>query len=559
MLAPPLLDALIDRILAEDLAGGDLTSEACIEASARATGTAVARQALVVCGGAVFRRVFERLDPDARFEGLAAEGAALPLGAPLWRVAGNARALLSGERTALNLTQRMSGVATAARRYVEALPAGSTTRITDTRKTTPGLRPLERYAVRTGGAHNHRDNLGSAVLIKDNHLVAAGGIAVAVARARARAPHTSRIEVEVASLAELEQAIKAGADIIMLDNFTLADVHEAVRRVRALPGAPPLLEVSGRITLPRIGELAAAGVDLISCGALTHSAPAADIALDSGAVSDLSAAAVARELDRLGAPVGRPLVVVPVTASTNDDARAAAAGAAHGASFVADAQTAGRGRGGHAWHSPPGENVYLSVVLRPRVPAGGIAPITLAVGVAVALALEAALGGRSPVWVKWPNDVLAGPAGARRKLAGVLVEGQLRGGEVVSLVAGVGVNVHAASFPDEIAARATSLALLGAAGLDRSALAARLIAAVGAAVARFEQGRLTSFAADLHRLDALRGALVEVAGVRGVAEGIDSEGRLLVRGESGALTAVVSGEVLPVAPPPSDGPSSPPP
>jgi nicotinate-nucleotide pyrophosphorylase (carboxylating) len=280
MLAPPLLDALIDRTLDEDLAGGDLTTEACVDAATEASGTAVARKPLVVCGGAVFRRVFERLDPAARFETLQADGAFVPAGALIWRVRARARALLSGERTALNLAQRMSGVATTARRYVEALPPGSSTRITDTRKTTPGLRALERYAVRAGGAHNHRDNLGSAVMIKDNHILAAGGIAVAVARARARAPHTSRIELEVASLAELEQGLAAGADIIMLDNFTLADVHEAVRRVRALEGARPLLEVSGGITLERIVELASAGIDVISCGALTHSAPAADIALD---------------------------------------------------------------------------------------------------------------------------------------------------------------------------------------------------------------------------------------------------------------------------------------
>src|SRR4029077_8364386 len=145
--------------------------------------------------------------------------------------------------------------------------------------------------------------------------------------------------------------------------------------------------------------------------------------------------AIARELDRLGSALGRPLSVVPVTASTNDDARAAAAaGAPHRDAFLADAQTAGRGRGGHTWHSPPGENLYLSIVLRPRVPAGDIAPIALAIGVAVARAVEEALAGRAPVWLKWPNDVLAGPAEAKRKLAGVLVEGQLRGAEVASLV-----------------------------------------------------------------------------------------------------------------------------
>jgi len=292
MLAPPLLDALIDRTLEEDLAGGDLTTEACVDPGARAVGKAVARRPLVVCGGPVFRRLFERLDPTAVFEGEVQEGLLVPTGAVLWSVRASARALLSGERSALNLVQRMSGVATTSRLYVEALPKGSATRITDTRKTTPGLRALERYAVRVGGAHNHRDSLGSAVMIKDNHIVAAGGITAAIERARARAPHTSRIEVEVASLAELDLAIAARADIIMLDNFTLPDVHEAVRRVRSLstPGATPpdprsrlswhpIVEVSGGITLERIPELANAGVDVISCGALTHSAPAADIAL----------------------------------------------------------------------------------------------------------------------------------------------------------------------------------------------------------------------------------------------------------------------------------------
>lgn len=280
MLVPPLLDALIDRILDEDLAGGDLTTEACVDAGADAIAEAVARKPLVVCGGTVFRRVFERLDPSARGETLVEDGTAVEVGAVIWRVRGKARALLSGERTALNLAQRMSGVATQTRQYVKALPRGSKTRIADTRKTTPGLRALERYAVRVGGANNHRDNLGSAVMIKDNHIIAAGGIVAAIERARARAPHTSRIEVEVASLAELEQALSARADIIMLDNFSLEDVHAAVKRVGGLEGARPLLEVSGGITLPRIAELAEAGIDVISVGALTHSAPASDIAID---------------------------------------------------------------------------------------------------------------------------------------------------------------------------------------------------------------------------------------------------------------------------------------
>lgn len=280
MLVPSLLDALIDRALEEDLAGGDLTTEACVDESAEAVAEAVARKPLVACGSAVFRRVFERIDPAVKVEALIADGVRVEVGAVLWRARGRAQSLLKGERTALNFTQRMSGVATNARTYVDALPPGSSVRVTDTRKTTPGLRPLERYAVRVGGAHNHRDNLGSAVMIKDNHIIAAGGITRAIERARARAPHTSRIEVEVASLVELDEALAARADIIMLDNFSIEDVRTASARVRSREGLRPLIEVSGGITLGRIPELAAAGVDVISVGALTHSAPAADIALD---------------------------------------------------------------------------------------------------------------------------------------------------------------------------------------------------------------------------------------------------------------------------------------
>jgi nicotinate-nucleotide pyrophosphorylase (carboxylating) len=279
-LLPTLLDAIIERALVEDLAGGDLTSEACIHADAVATGAAHARSPIVACGGQVFRRVFELIDPTVVVEAVAPDGARVDAGAPLWRLRGRARALLAGERTALNLVQRMCGVATMARRYVDAVPKGLATRITDTRKTTPGLRALERYAVRTGGAHNHRDSLGSAVLIKDNHIVAAGGITPAIQRARDLAPHTSRVEVEVDSLSQLDEALDAGADVILIDNFATPDVREAVARVRARAPYRPLVEASGGITLARIPELAEAGVDLISVGALTHSAPAADIGLD---------------------------------------------------------------------------------------------------------------------------------------------------------------------------------------------------------------------------------------------------------------------------------------
>lgn len=276
MIPTSLLLEVVDRALAEDLSGGDLTTEATVEANVEAIGRAVARQSLVVCGGEVFAAVFRRVDPTVRLEMERPEGARAERDDVLWTVRGAARSILMGERTALNFVQRMSGIATIARRYVDAVPEGARTRITDTRKTTPGLRMLERYAVRTGGAHNHRDTLGSAVLIKDNHIEAAGGITNAIERARRHAPHTSRVEIEVESLEALDEALKAGADIVMLDNFDPQSIDEAVERAQGRA----LVEISGGITLDRIAGLATQGVEVISAGALTHSAPAADIALD---------------------------------------------------------------------------------------------------------------------------------------------------------------------------------------------------------------------------------------------------------------------------------------
>lgn len=272
----PMIDAIVVRALEEDLGAGDVTTEACVPAEARAVARAVARKEMVACGMPVAARVFAQLDGSLVFTADVEEGARVPAGTTIFTVRGPARPILVGERVALNLVQRMCGIATATRRYVDALPTGSKTRITDTRKTTPGLRLLERYAVRRGGGHNHRNDLGSAVLIKDNHIVAAGGVAAAISRARARAPHTSKIECEVDSLEQLEEALAAGADIVLLDNMSTETVEEAVRRTRGRA----LLEASGGITLERVTELARAGVDAISVGALTHSTPAADIGLD---------------------------------------------------------------------------------------------------------------------------------------------------------------------------------------------------------------------------------------------------------------------------------------
>ncbi|HEY4102966.1 MAG TPA: carboxylating nicotinate-nucleotide diphosphorylase [Polyangiaceae bacterium] len=271
-----LLDHLVELALSEDLSGGDLTTEATVSAEDRAIARAVAHSPLVVCGGDVFARVFYRVDPGVRVERASADGARAKAGDVLWIVEGSTRSLLMAERTALNFAQRLSGTATLTRKFVDAVPEGSITRIVDTRKTTPGMRFLERYAVRTGGGHNHRDNLGSAILIKDNHIVAAGGVRQAVELALKHAPHSSRIEIEVESLEMLDEALEAGADVVMLDNFDANEIAVAVERAHGRA----LIEVSGGIALERIPALARAGVDIVSVGALTHSAPAADIGLD---------------------------------------------------------------------------------------------------------------------------------------------------------------------------------------------------------------------------------------------------------------------------------------
>ncbi len=276
MIARPVLERIVAQALEEDLAGGDLTTEATVDAATQANARALARTELVVCGFSVFETAFRLVDPELKVSAARAEGTTATDNDVIWEVSGSARSILMAERTALNFAQRLSGSATLAHQYVSALPAGSSCRIADTRKTTPGLRALERYAVRCGGAWNHRDTLGSAVLIKDNHIKAAGGITAAVAAAKRFAPHTCKVEIEVESIAELDLALAADADIVMLDNFAPADVAIAVERAQGRA----LIEVSGKIPLDRVHDIATAGVDVISIGALTHSAPAADISLE---------------------------------------------------------------------------------------------------------------------------------------------------------------------------------------------------------------------------------------------------------------------------------------
>jgi nicotinate-nucleotide pyrophosphorylase (carboxylating) len=274
---PIQLGRIVAAALEEDLGRGDITTDACVPPDARGRCVFRARSALVSAGGAIIAEVFGQIAPGSvAVSDLVADGSALVAGAIMARVSGPARCLLKGERVALNFVQRLCGTATMTRRYVEALPPGSRTRIADTRKTTPGLRALERLAVRAGGGHNHREDLSSAVLIKDNHIAAAGGVEAAILRCRERAPHTTRIECEVDSLEQLAQALDAKADIVLLDNFSDAMVEDAVRLNRGRA----LLEASGNVGVARVAKLAELGVDVISIGALTHSAPAADIGLD---------------------------------------------------------------------------------------------------------------------------------------------------------------------------------------------------------------------------------------------------------------------------------------
>ncbi len=274
-------EAIVDLALAEDIGTGDVTTLATVPAAIRASGVMLAKDAGVISGIEVAWFVFERVDASIGFEALMRDGDPVEPGTALARVRGPARSVLTAERTALNLIQRLSGVATTTARYV-AETAGFAARIVDTRKTTPGLRLLEKQAVAHGGGRNHRFGLADGVLIKDNHLAAIGGadrVSKAIASARERAPHTLRIEIEVATLDELSEALAAGADIILLDNMDTPTMAAAVE-TRNAGGHRVVLEASGGITLDRIREIAATGVDLISVGALTHSAPALDISLD---------------------------------------------------------------------------------------------------------------------------------------------------------------------------------------------------------------------------------------------------------------------------------------
>lgn len=276
-LSPLAIDDAVERALAEDLGrAGDVTSIATIPANTQAFAKLVARQAGVIAGLPLAVATFLKLSPDVRIQAHAHDGVNVAKGVDVLTISGPARAVLSGERTALNFVGRMSGIATLTSDYIRH--AGVTkTRICDTRKTTPGLRALEKYAVRCGGGFNHRFGLDDAILIKDNHIAVAGGVKPVLQRARAHVGHLVKIEIEVDTLDQLREVLATGlADVVMLDNMDVPTLREAV----AITNKRVVLEVSGGVTLASIGEIATTGVDYVSAGALTHSAPNFDVALD---------------------------------------------------------------------------------------------------------------------------------------------------------------------------------------------------------------------------------------------------------------------------------------
>lgn len=265
---------IIKRALQEDIGSGDVTTMATVPAGITRRAELVAKEDFTLAGLDVARRVFTTLDSDVAFEALKVDGSRVQRGDVLAWIKADARILLQGERVALNLLQRMSAVATMTARFVAAV-AHTDAIIVDTRKTTPGLRVLDKYAVRMGGGQNHRTSLYDGVLIKENHIAAAGGISAAVAGARRSAPHTLKIEVETETMDDVREALEAGADIIMLDNMSLEQMKEAVELI----GERALTEASGGVNLDTVADIAATGVDLISVGALTHSSGAVDISM----------------------------------------------------------------------------------------------------------------------------------------------------------------------------------------------------------------------------------------------------------------------------------------
>ncbi|MCG8499856.1 MAG: carboxylating nicotinate-nucleotide diphosphorylase [Firmicutes bacterium] len=274
MLDVHIMEEIVLRALAEDIGTGDVTTRSIIPETQQITGKVMAKESGVICGIPMMIKVFEKIDPNIKVKPHMSDGDKAEQGDVIAQIEGPAVGVLEGERVALNLIQRLSGIATKTARFVDAVK-GTKARITDTRKTTPGLRVIEKYAVKAGGGANHRFNLSDGILIKDNHIKAAGSITNAVNAARKNAPHTLKIEVEVETMAQIDEALNAGADIIMLDNMDIEAMQRAVERI----DGKALVEASGNMGDKNLPEVAQTGVDLISVGALTHTVKAMDISL----------------------------------------------------------------------------------------------------------------------------------------------------------------------------------------------------------------------------------------------------------------------------------------
>jgi nicotinate-nucleotide pyrophosphorylase (carboxylating) len=268
------IQQLIKIALEEDIGPGDITTENLIDKNLIGIGEVVAKEPLVIAGIDVARQVFEQLDPDISFMPNFKDGDFIEKGKIVLEIESKLRVLLMGERTALNFLQHLSGIATYVRSYMDKI-ANKNVRLVDTRKTTPGLRVLEKYAVRVGGAHNHRMGLYDGVLIKDNHIAVCGGIKKTIEKIKDKLSHLVKIEVEVSDLDSVKQALEAGADVIMLDNMDIGQINEAIKFING----KSMVEISGSITIDSLNQLADTGVDIISAGALTHSARSVDISM----------------------------------------------------------------------------------------------------------------------------------------------------------------------------------------------------------------------------------------------------------------------------------------
>ena len=561
-LDPASYREIVRLALVEDVRWGDVTTEAVVPPELQATGVLVVSTPCVLAGLDVATECFRQLDPHVVIDGVRRDGERCESGTELARLRGGAAALLTAERTALNFLQRLCGIATRTRDFVDA-GRGRTT-VLDTRRTTPSLRALEAYAVRVGGGVNHRVGLDDGVLVGANHVRMAGSIAEAVRRMRA-ADAELPIEAEVHTLDDVDAALEAGVATVRVDGLAIEVVREAVRRSRGRAK----IAVSGPVPLDRMSQLAQTGAEYVSIAALTQAATQVEMTLElvsdvapqtrsvASRVGDTPRAAShlvsGRVAPNVAATLGRCQVLLadldarlrPATArlgpfggrvrhyrqvrSTNDvAAKLADQGAAHGTVVVADAQTAGRGRHGNHWFSPADGGLYVSVLLRTVS-----APVvTLAAGVAVAEALS--VGGGLETTLEWPNDVVVVAGGRPRKVAGVLAEATTVRDRVERVIVGIGVNLREAVWPAELADQVGSVEGLTGRRVDRAHLLVELLAALATRCAEIESGAVSRL---LTRWEALapssRGAMVEwlVGSVRhrGVTEGVDEHGALLVR------------------------------